>query len=1050
MVIFLNLDGSARAVTQEHLYQGSNNVTEVVVVAPFSGQMPLHIAFRLPDGITTTYELMRYIGHSGTNGTWQYTMRSNVLAQSGELEISINARTDKSSTTSYICKLQVEESILADLPDVPDEDTYDVLAGYIIDHTRTLQALAGGADAEAKTREDADTALGSRVDAEANARLNADESLDSRINSAVRAMVQDDTALGKRIDAANVNIVQEAANRAAADTVLETKIDKNNTSLSHSIGAEEIARKAADNNLNAEIAEVRALATNRSNARVYDTKADMDVWLAVAVNKNALRAGDNLLIRDNNTPDYWWDGANPIEMEVNKVFLEDYYTITQTEALVNEESASRQALQTLLQSEMSTEQIARTANDTTLLHNLNAEKLAREAKDTELNTKIKDTNALCGGIAFELDNAVRKINNELVDNMSDQYIAGTKYFTNLQTGDISTKTFSWGDNYETSRNSYDYDSLSKIAYFGTYNNVTHEGIIVGYNTVTDTYKTYNIPKVSGMQSIVYDIVIMGECLYAVVVYSPDLLGHDYDYKLYKINIATSDVASIITPQGDRQDYAINILKRSSDIADTNLYLIQHYSVDDSSRTAISVIDSISGEIIQDNVSNYLFYSLEAIHIDRHSIWAIHEGKLYRINKANLSAVLEVPNSTGDRLYDVCGIYENVENEVVSHYCTINKAGRIYSWNNIIPNISIVSSPGNEYDGNTQFYKYTTMTVVDKCYLLRRDIRTSHIDKYSLYYLQVEYYEGRPNASVRLLHENFAKFEGTINPSIVNVNRIIVYDDNNSYITYQYNSNIKKTTLAMNVGDRILSLEGKLIVQGQDVKFTQQDRDRLNTLGRYDTIIDSKVSKEQGKGLSSNDFTNELKSKVEAGGGITKRVSTIWEGEVDEFSTTGYNFVSKDCSNIKADSAKTLIITLRGMFMGTIADRKVMLPLVNTFPKNILPGDYPTNAVICSVAYRTSQYITDNANDINVTFICFNVTPEITGSDIVDFVNIEQSTANGGIVYSCLYADVIKFSNSPSAIYGDAKIDLQDYYRVLRRQGDGHTQLITKIELEEVY
>lgn len=55
-----------------------------------------------------------------------------------------------------------------------------------------------------------------------------------------------------------------------------------------------------------------------SLAKVFDTKADMDAWLAVEENRKSLIVGANLYIRATDTPDYWWDGEQALPQEIEK------------------------------------------------------------------------------------------------------------------------------------------------------------------------------------------------------------------------------------------------------------------------------------------------------------------------------------------------------------------------------------------------------------------------------------------------------------------------------------------------------------------------------------------------------------------------------------------------------------------------------------------------------------------------------------------------------------------------------------------------------------
>lgn len=75
--------------------------------------------------------------------------------------------------------------------------------------------------------------------------------------------------------------------------------------------------------LNTKIGEIEAIAKGASKAKVFDTVAELDTWLAVAANKATLQIGDNLLIKAKDVPDYWWDGTAKQELETSKMILEN-------------------------------------------------------------------------------------------------------------------------------------------------------------------------------------------------------------------------------------------------------------------------------------------------------------------------------------------------------------------------------------------------------------------------------------------------------------------------------------------------------------------------------------------------------------------------------------------------------------------------------------------------------------------------------------------------------------------------------------------------------
>ena len=87
----------------------------------------------------------------------------------------------------------------------------------------------------------------------------------------------------------------------------------------------------AHNDLRLLIDAAKAIAEGRSRGRKFDTKADLDAWLLNPANVSELQIGDNFYIVDTGVPDFWWTGTGIEPLEVDKVFLLDYYTKTQAD-----------------------------------------------------------------------------------------------------------------------------------------------------------------------------------------------------------------------------------------------------------------------------------------------------------------------------------------------------------------------------------------------------------------------------------------------------------------------------------------------------------------------------------------------------------------------------------------------------------------------------------------------------------------------------------------------------------------------------------------------
>lgn len=145
MVIFLNQDGSAQKVVPERIFQGTNNVIAIDVIAPYAPTTALEIAFTLPNREQTAYMPMTYvtavISGAQTASAWEYVLQSNVTKYEGTVLISINAIGKNGNKTSYAVNFNVERSILPDLPPAPTPDVYQLLLQYIQQNSMNIVNL---------------------------------------------------------------------------------------------------------------------------------------------------------------------------------------------------------------------------------------------------------------------------------------------------------------------------------------------------------------------------------------------------------------------------------------------------------------------------------------------------------------------------------------------------------------------------------------------------------------------------------------------------------------------------------------------------------------------------------------------------------------------------------------------------------------------------------------------------------------------------------------------------------------------------------------------
>jgi hypothetical protein len=158
--------------------------------------------------------------------------------------------------------------------------------------------------------------LEGKMAAEQSARESADTDINNKINAINTGVDELETTLTEAID-------DEKAQREAADVVLDSKIDDD--------------LQALETKLAADIQEAKDIATGASISVVFDTKAQLDAWLAGTYTRPDglfpadLKPGENIYITDGSSPDYWWDGSTIKELTL-KTDLSGYYTKEQTDA----------------------------------------------------------------------------------------------------------------------------------------------------------------------------------------------------------------------------------------------------------------------------------------------------------------------------------------------------------------------------------------------------------------------------------------------------------------------------------------------------------------------------------------------------------------------------------------------------------------------------------------------------------------------------------------------------------------------------------------------
>lgn len=139
MLFFLNLDGTVTRSDTDHVYQGQNKVANVELFTLISpAQAAIQVAFTLPNGLTTAYLPMSYVGAYSVDESnqkqvhrWKLAVPYNVTEVEGQVGVSFNvllndgtsgANLETINQTTYTSSFLVEYSALPIPPTTATED----------------------------------------------------------------------------------------------------------------------------------------------------------------------------------------------------------------------------------------------------------------------------------------------------------------------------------------------------------------------------------------------------------------------------------------------------------------------------------------------------------------------------------------------------------------------------------------------------------------------------------------------------------------------------------------------------------------------------------------------------------------------------------------------------------------------------------------------------------------------------------------------------------------------------------------------------------------
>ena len=144
MLFFLNLDGTVTRADTDHVYQGQNKVANVELFTLISpAQAAIQVAFTLPNGLTTTYAPMSYVGAYSVDESnqkqvhrWKLAVPYNVTEVEGQVGVSFNVLLNDGTSgqtqetinqTTYTSSFLVEYSALPIPPTTATESELEQL-----------------------------------------------------------------------------------------------------------------------------------------------------------------------------------------------------------------------------------------------------------------------------------------------------------------------------------------------------------------------------------------------------------------------------------------------------------------------------------------------------------------------------------------------------------------------------------------------------------------------------------------------------------------------------------------------------------------------------------------------------------------------------------------------------------------------------------------------------------------------------------------------------------------------------------------------------------
>nr|DAN13720.1 MAG TPA: hypothetical protein [Caudoviricetes sp.] len=342
MIFYCDLQGNLKAFQNETVYQGSNNVTTIYVVAPFNRPVGLNISFTKPNKLVTSPAIMKWVGTLGnvkipvsfvnipeqftdTYNVWAYALPYSITEQNGVVGVSVNAviadSVDASGQQAYTGNLTtftgqftVAYSALPSPPtDIPTEWTQDKVLDLLNNYYNdAIQKIGEMNTLKTNAKDTLVKAINEVFDeiASTNATIGDLSNLTTDEKTTIVGAINEvdehaDTAQQTADNAkelANTGISKAEQAQATANGAVATANEAKTTAQTAETNANSAVDKANDavGKANEAIMKADAKATSIGFMTAKDAVTALNGYP-----RNQLKGGDTIWIVEDGTPDLW-------------------------------------------------------------------------------------------------------------------------------------------------------------------------------------------------------------------------------------------------------------------------------------------------------------------------------------------------------------------------------------------------------------------------------------------------------------------------------------------------------------------------------------------------------------------------------------------------------------------------------------------------------------------------------------------------------------------------------------------------------------------------